>query len=55
MRTTTARQINHTLEQVMRSLCTFVFDDGFESVEPLLRFHHVRIVSGLRQYVVELC
>ncbi len=49
-----AGQIDHALHQVMRAFRSFVFDNGFERVEPFLGFHYVRIIGGLRHNEIEL-
>ncbi|MNN80854.1 hypothetical protein D3C81_1976180 [compost metagenome] len=54
MRATTTGQINQALHQVVGAVRALVFDNRFEGVEPLLRFHYIGIVGGLRQYLVEL-
>ena len=54
MRAATAGQINHALKQIVRALRTLQLNYGFEGIKPLLRFHHIGIIRGLRQDVVEL-
>ena len=41
-------------EDAVEVLRAFVLDHGFERIEPLLRFHDIGIVRGLRQDVIEL-
>jgi hypothetical protein len=36
------------------ALRAFIFENGFERVEPFLGFHYIGIVGGLRHYLVEL-
>ena len=50
----TTRQIGHAFHQIVGALRTFVVDHRFERVEPLLGFHHIGIVGGLDQNLVEL-
>jgi hypothetical protein len=54
MGATTARQVDHAFHQVMGALRPFVFNYGFERIEPFLGFHYIGIVGGLRQDLVEL-
>ena len=54
MRTAAARQVHHALKQIMRALRAFVVQHCFERVEPLLGFHHIRVIGGLRQNYVDL-
>jgi hypothetical protein len=54
VRTAAAGQVDHALEQIMRALRTFVIKNGFEGIEPFLRFHHIRIIGGLSQDSVDL-
>ncbi len=54
MSTAATGQIDHALKEVMRTLRSFVIENGFESVEPFLRFHHIGIIGGLRQDSVDL-
>ena len=54
MRATAARQINHALHQVMSTLRAFILNHGFERIKPLIRFHDIWIIDGLRQNLVYL-
>lgn len=54
MGATTAGQIDHAFHQVVGAIRAFFFDHGFEGVEPLLGFHHIGIVGGLRQNLIDL-
>jgi hypothetical protein len=54
MGTTSPRQINHAFEQVVRSLSALMFDHGLERIKPLAGFHHIGVVGGLRQDIVDL-
>ena len=52
--TATAGQIDHALKQIVRALCALQLDHGFKGIKPLLGFHYIGIIGGLRQDVVEL-
>ena len=49
-----AGQVNHALHQVMRAFRTFIFQHGFERVQPLLGFLHIRVGADLCRYLVQL-
>jgi hypothetical protein len=49
-----ARQVDQALQQVVRAIGTFEFDDRFERVEPFLGLERIRVVGGLGRQLVEL-
>ena len=49
-----ARQIDQALQQVVRTIGTFEFDDRFKRVEPFLGLERIRVVGGLGRQLVEL-
>ena len=38
----------------MRAFRTFIFQNGFERVQPLLGFLHIRVGADLCRYLVQL-
>ena len=52
--TTTTRQIRHTLHQIVGAFRTLNVNHRFERIQPLLGFHHIGIILGLRQHFINL-
>ena len=48
----TTRLVDQFFEQVMGAFCTFVFDDAFEGIEPLLGLLRIKIMLLICQWVL---